>query len=105
MRRTILQDLRHLLCLALVVVAWFVCARSISLLLDRIHTREVESHFVSEIGTEDVSGGMLRIDRLPFSLAGPDNKPGLLRMNLTENGQLLAAMGFGQNMGGILPLA
>ena len=90
MKRTIWRGLGYLFCLALLVLAWFFCARSISLLLDRIHTAEVESEAVKEIGTEDLSGGMIKIDQHPFSLAGPDERPSGLRLTLSARGELRA---------------
>lgn len=93
MGRLLLRGFLHLLAFALCVIAWFACARTLSLILDKVRTVPIESHAVAEFGIEDLSSGMLRIDNEPFSTAGPDLRPSPLRMDLNADRQLRVEQG------------
>ena len=89
MGRIVLRGFLHLLWFSLVVIACFTCARQISLLLDRVHLVKIDSHPLTSIGVETLSGGTLQIDNLSFSTTGPDDRPSSLRINLNTEGQLV----------------
>ena len=73
-------------------------ARPLSILVDRIRTAQVESQPVTELGIDDVGGGMIRINTLPMNIEMPDNRPFPMtmatdaqgRFGVTINGRLIA---------------
>lgn len=68
------QSLIVLASLGAVIIAWVIAARPLSLLLDRIHTVELESRPVEQMALE-LGGGLLRINGLLMSVAAPDYRP------------------------------
>lgn len=72
------------------LIAWIAGARSLSLLLDRLHRVAMESQPITQLGLEDVSGGMLRINDLPMSTAAPDFHPYPMTATLDAAGRFVA---------------
>ena len=75
MRRILLKSSIVIVGTIAAVVAWVAGARPLSLLLDRLHTVEIDSQPIAQLGIEDASGGMLRINDLPLSTAMPNCHP------------------------------
>ena len=81
-KATIRRQMRRLLIMSAIAIAglvaslgaWIAGARSLSLLLDGIHTVQIDSRPITEIVLEG-NGGTLRINDLPLSLAGTDYHP------------------------------
>lgn len=90
MGRIVLRIFLAFLFLAAAGIGWIAGGRSLSLLLDRIGTRTLESQEVTEFGGEDLDRGMLRIGNIPFNTSGPDLRPSALRLTLTAEKQLRA---------------
>ena len=73
-------------------------ARLLPMLVDRIRTAQVESQPVTELGIDDVGGGMIRINTFPMNIQMPDNQPfpmtiatdGRGRFGVTINGKSVA---------------
>jgi len=82
MRRILLKSTIAIACLITALIAWIAAARPLSMLLDQVHTVEIDSQPVTQLGIEDVSGGMLRINDLPMSIAMPDYRPYPMEMNM-----------------------
>jgi hypothetical protein len=67
MRRILLRSVIGIACLGAVLIAWVTGSRSLSMLLDRFHTVEIESRPIAQLGIEDANRGMLRVNDLPMS--------------------------------------
>ncbi|MBA3962052.1 MAG: hypothetical protein H0X40_09135 [Chthoniobacterales bacterium] len=89
MARILLRTSLIIVSLIALALGWIAGARRLSLFLDGFHTAEIESRPVTKFGAENVSGGMLRIDEVEFSTAGPDYRPGPIRMQVNQNHQLV----------------
>src|SRR5712691_5925803 len=89
MRRILLKSAIVFACL----IAWAAGARPLSMLLDRLHTVQIDSERIEELGIADVSGGMLRINHLPMSIAGPDSKPYPIEMKVDATRQFVVESG------------
>jgi hypothetical protein len=74
MRRSLLKGCFTFLILAALFVGWIVGARSLSLVLDRLHTVPIDSIPVRGLGLEEIESGRLRINNLPMDLAGANNR-------------------------------
>jgi hypothetical protein len=68
---------------------WVLNGRSLSLALDRLHTVPIESQAIAQIGLRDVSGGMLRLNDIPFSTVAPDNRPYPVEMRVDAMGSFI----------------
>ncbi len=90
MGRIIRRGFLYLSCFAVCVIAWFVFAREISLLVDMLRTAPVESRSLAEFRLDSLGVGTLRIDDITLNTARPDLQPTALRMNLNAEGQLHA---------------
>ena len=75
MRRILVRSAIGIACSIALLIAWVAGARPLSLLLDRLHTVEIDSQSIAQLGIEDASGGMLRINDLPLSTAMPNYHP------------------------------
>jgi hypothetical protein len=82
MRRLLLQSALGITCLGLLLIAWVAGARSLSLLLDRLHTVEIVSQPIVQLGVEDTNRGMLQVNDLPMSTAMPDYSPYPMEMKV-----------------------
>ena len=71
------------------LLLWVLKGRSLSLALDRLHTVPIESQAVVQLGLRDVSGGMLRLNDIPFSTVAPDNRPYPVEMKLDTAGSFV----------------
>ena len=58
MRRILVKSLIAVALIAVAISAWIIGARSLSILVDRAHTVQVDSQPVTELGIDDASGGM-----------------------------------------------
>ena len=71
-----------IVCLCALAVAWIAGARSLSLALDHIHTVPIESRPIVQLGLNEFSGGMLRVNDLTMSTDGPDDRPYPVQMKI-----------------------
>ena len=67
------------------VIAWILGTRPLSMLVDRVHTVEIDSQPITELEIDDVSSGMLRINGVLMSIAMPNNQP--FPMTMKAEGQ------------------
>lgn len=93
MRRILVKTALGLACLGVLVIAWIAGARSLSLLLDRLNTVQIDSQPIVQLGVEDASGCMLRINDLPMSNAMPDYSPYPMEMKVDPARQFVVASG------------
>jgi hypothetical protein len=89
MRRLLLQSALWIACLGLLLIAWVSGARSLSMLLDRLHTVEIDSQPIVQLGVEDANRGMLQINDHPMSTATPDYSPYPMEMKVNPNRQFV----------------
>jgi hypothetical protein len=82
MRRILFKGAIAIACFGAVLIVWIAGARPLSMLLDRMHTMEIDSQPITRLGIEDASGGMLRIDDLPMSTATPEYRPYPMEMKV-----------------------
>jgi hypothetical protein len=82
MRRILLRSVIGIACLGAVLIAWVAGARSLSMLLDRLHTVEIESQPIMQLGIEDADRGMLRVNDLTMSTAMPNYSPYPMEMKV-----------------------
>lgn len=75
MRRLLLRCVVGVVCLVTLLVAWLAGSRSLSMLLDRLHTVEIESQPIIQLGIEDANRGMLQVNDFPMSTAMPNYRP------------------------------
>lgn len=75
MRRILARGTIGIACLAALLIGWVAGARTLTLLLDRLHTVPIDSQPITHLGIEDASSGMLRINDLPLSTAQPNYSP------------------------------
>jgi len=75
------------------LLAWIAGARSLSMVLDQVHTVPLDSQRIQELGLENVSGGILRINDLPMSTVAPDNKPYPLEIKIDPTRQFVVKSG------------
>jgi len=98
MRRILVKSLIAVALIAAAISGWIIGARPLSILFDRVHTVQVDSQPVTELGIEDASGGMIRINSFPMNIEKPDNRPFPMtmatdaqgRFGVTINGRLIA---------------
>jgi hypothetical protein len=89
MRRLLLQSALWIACLGLLLIAWVAGARSLSMLLDRLHTVEIDSQPIVQLGVEDANRGMLQVNDLPMSAATPDYSPYPMEMKVDPDRQFV----------------
>ncbi len=85
MRRILLKSLIALVVIVVAISGWIIGARPLSMLVDRVHTVEIDSQPITELGVDDVSGGMLRVNGVLMSIAMPNNQP--FPMTMATDGQ------------------
>jgi hypothetical protein len=85
MRRTLVKSLIAGALIAVAISGWIISARPLSILFDRVHTVQVDSQPVTELGIDDASGGMIRINGVLMSIAMPNNRP--FPMTMATDGQ------------------
>src|SRR5690349_1127970 len=61
MGRLLLRTAIAIVSLGALLIAWVAGARSLSLLLDRLHTVAIDSRPIMRLGVADASGGMLQV--------------------------------------------
>ncbi len=84
MGRKIFRLLLALACAVAIGLAWLVCARPISMLLDRFHRTEMSSRPITGL---QIDGDMLRIGDTPFELKGDQLS---LRSSIDDGGRWTA---------------
>ena len=89
MRRVLLRSVIGIACLGAVLIAWVAGSRSLSILLDRFHTVEIESQPIAQLGIEDANRGMLRVNDLPMSTAMPNYSPYPMEMKVDADQRLV----------------
>jgi hypothetical protein len=89
MRRLLLQSALGIACLGVLLIAWVAGARSLSMLLDRLHTVEIDSRPIVRLDVEGADHGMLQVNDLPMSTAKPDYSPYPMKMKVDPDGQFV----------------
>jgi hypothetical protein len=87
MRRILVKSLIAIALIALAISGWIIGARQLSILVDRAHTVQVDSQPVTELGIDDVSGGMIRINSVLMNIEMPDNRPFPMTMATDAQGR------------------
>jgi len=87
MRRILVKSLITVALIAVAISGWIIGARPLSILLDRIHTVQVDSQPVTELGIDDASGGMIRINSVLMNIAMPNNRPFPMTMATDAQGR------------------
>lgn len=82
MRRPLFKGCLTILALIVLFAGWIAGARSLSLLLDHVHTVTIDSIPVRGLGLEEIESGRLRINNLPMDLAGTDDRPFPVEMKI-----------------------
>ena len=85
MRRILLKSLIAFVVVVVAIGGWIIGARPLSMLVDQVHTVEIDSQPITKLGIDDVSGGMIRINSFPMSIAMPNNQP--FPMKMATDGQ------------------
>ena len=85
MRRIFFRSGLGITCLGALFIAWMAGARSLSMLLDRLHTVEFESQPIAQLGVEDANRGMLQVNNLPMSTAMPNYSPYPIEMKVDSD--------------------
>jgi hypothetical protein len=89
MRRFLVKSAIGTACSSALLIAWVVGARPLSLLLDRLHTVQIDSQPIAQLGIEEASAGMLRINGPPMSTAMPDYRPYPMEMKVDPERQFV----------------
>ena len=89
MRRILLRSVIGIACFGAVLIAWVAGARSLSLLLDRLHTVEIDSQPIARLGVEDANRGMLQVNDHPMSTAMPNYSPYPMEMKVDPDRQFV----------------
>jgi hypothetical protein len=89
MRPLLLRSAIAIAGLGAVLIAWVAGARSLSMLLDRLHTVEIDSRPIEQLGVEDANRGRLQVNDLPMSTATPDYGPYPMEMKVDAERQLV----------------
>jgi hypothetical protein len=87
MRRILVKLLIAVALIAVAISGWIIGARPLSILFDRVHTVQVDSQPVTELGIDDVSGGMIRINSVLMNIEMPDNRPFPMTMATDAQGR------------------
>ncbi|MGI8956132.1 MAG: hypothetical protein ACR2II_04350 [Chthoniobacterales bacterium] len=82
MRRLLFRSGLGITGLGALFVAWVAGARPLSMMLDRLHTVEIESQAITRLGVADAERGMLQVNELPMSTATPEYSPYPMEMKL-----------------------
>lgn len=93
MRRFLVRSAIGIACSILLLIAWVFEARPLSLLLDRVHTVQIDCQPVTQLGIEDASGGMLRINDLPMNTAMPNYSPYPMAMKVDPKREFVVQYG------------
>src|SRR6476659_7574985 len=89
MRRILLRGVIGIACLGAMLIAWVAGSRSLSLLLDRLHTVEIDSQPITQLGIEEANRGMLRVNDFSMSSAMPNYSPYPMEMTVDADRQLV----------------
>ena len=84
MRRVFVRSLIAVTAAIALVSGWIIGGRSLSMLLDRIHTVEIERRAVTAFALEDATAERIRIDEMPMNTRMPHDRPPLA---MTTDGQ------------------
>jgi hypothetical protein len=72
-RQILFRSAIAIVCFVALLVLWIAGARPLSLFLDRIHTVQIESRPITQLGVADAEHGMLLVNDRPMNTASPDN--------------------------------
>lgn len=89
MRRLLFRSGLGITCLGALFVAWVAGARPLSMMLDRLHTVEIESQAITRLGVADAERGLLQVNELPMSTATPEYSPYPMEMKLNPARQFV----------------
>ena len=87
MRRILVKSLIAVALIAVAISGWLIGTRPLSILVDRAHTVQVDSQPVTELGIDDASGGMIRINSFLMNIEMPDNRPFPMTMATDAQGR------------------
>jgi hypothetical protein len=73
----------------LALLLWILNGRSVSLVLDRLHTVPIKSQEIQQVDLRDVDVGTLRLNDLPFGTIAPDNQRYPVEMKVDGTGNFL----------------
>jgi hypothetical protein len=93
MRRPLLKGCLTILVLVALFIAWIAGARSLALLVDRVHTVPIDSQPVIELGIEQIDSQRLRINGEWMELQGPDDRPASIEMKIDPAHHLIVQTG------------
>src|SRR5262245_10926552 len=93
MRRPILKSCLAISVLFAFFVGWIAGARSLALLLDRVHTVPIDSQPVTELGLVEIDRQRLHINQEWMSLLDPDDHPLPMEMKIDPAHQLAVQIG------------
>jgi len=88
-RRFLVRSAIGIVGLVALLLIWIGGARTLSLLLDRVHTVQIDSRPITQLGVADADHGMLLVNDLPMSTATPDNSVNPLKMNVDGKRQFV----------------
>ena len=91
MRSVLLRSAIGSVSLLALLIAWMAGARSLSMLLDRLHTVVIDSQPIRRLGVDDADRGTLQVNGLSMSTARPDNGPYPLEMKVDPKRQFVVA--------------
>ena len=89
MRRPVLKGCLTILILIGLFIGWLAGARSFALVFDRVHTVQIDSIPVRELGLEEVESRRLRINGLWMSLDDPNDRPFPVALKLDSQRQVV----------------
>ena len=87
MRRILVRSLIAIALVAAAISGWIIGARPLSSLVDWVHVVQVDSQPVTELGIDDVSGGIIRTNSFPMNIEMPDNRPFPMMMATDAQGR------------------
>ncbi len=91
-RRLLFRSAIGIFCLVALLVIWIAGARPLSLFLDRIHTVEIESRPITQLGVADADHGMLLVNDMPMNTASPDYSAYPMKMTMDGERQFIVQM-------------
>jgi hypothetical protein len=88
-RRLLLRSAIAIVSLGVLLIAWMAGARSLSMVLDRLHTVEIDSRPIAQLGVANANRGMLQVNDLSMNTARPDYSPFPMEMKIDPNRQFV----------------
>ncbi len=93
MRRILVKSVLVVVCLLGLLIGWVAGARSLSLMLDRLHTVVLEVQPIARFGVADTERGLLQVNDLSLSTATPEHSPYPMEMKVDPLRQFVVQTG------------